>query len=99
MVLFQQLEQVYAVATWIYVICDNACYYRSKAVQDYTKDSRIQLVFLPPDAHNLNLIERLWKLFKKKVLYKKYYESFDGFRKACADFFSNPGARATCAPC
>ncbi len=31
--LFQQLEQVYAVGTWIYVICDNARYYRSKAVQ------------------------------------------------------------------
>jgi hypothetical protein len=40
--LFQQLEQVYAVATWIYVICDNARYYRSKAVQDYIKDSRMQ---------------------------------------------------------
>ena len=88
--LFQQLEQVYAVATWIYVICDNARYDRSKA-QDYIKDSRIKLVFLPPDAPHLNLIERLWKLSKKKVLYNKYYELFDGFRKACADFFSNPG--------
>jgi transposase len=89
--LFQQLEQVYAVATWIYVICDNARYYRSKAVQEYIKDSRIKLVFLPPYAPNLNLIERLWKFFKKKVLYNKYYESFDGFCKACEDFFSNPG--------
>jgi len=89
--LFQQLEQVYAVATWIYVICDNARYYRSKAVQEYIKDSRIKLVFLPPYAPNLNLIERLWKFFKKKILYNKYYESFDEFRKACEDFFSNPG--------
>lgn len=89
--LFQQLEQVYAVATWIYVICDNARYYRSKAVQDYIKDSRIKLVFLPPYAPNLNLIERLWKFFKKKVLYNRYYESFDRFRKACEDFFSNSG--------
>jgi transposase len=89
--LFQQLEQVYAVATWIYVICDNARYYRSKAVQEYIKDSRIKLVFLPPYAPNLNLIERLWKFFKKEVLYNRYYESFDGFHKACEDFFSNPG--------
>jgi transposase len=90
--LFQQLEQVYAVATWIYVICDNARYYRAKAVEAYIKDSRIKLVFLPPYAPNLNLIERLWKLFKKKVLYNEYYESFSEFRKACEDFFSNPGA-------
>ena len=89
--LFQQLEQVYAVATWIYVICDNAGYYRSKAVQEYLTDSRIKLVFLPPYAPNLNLIERLWKFFKKKTLYNRYYESFDEFRKACRDFFSNPG--------
>lgn len=66
--LFQQLEQVYAVATWIDVICDNARYCRSKAVQDYIKDSRIKLVFLPPYAPNLNLIERLSKFLEKKVL-------------------------------
>ena len=83
--LFEQLEEVYALATWIYVICDNARYYRSKAVQEYLKGSRIKLVFLPPYASNLNLIERLWKLFKKQVLYNRYYESFDAFRKACED--------------
>jgi len=88
--LFEQLEEVYVLATWIYVICDNARYYRSKAVQEYLKDSRIKLVFLPPYAPNLNLIERLWKFFKKRVLYNRYYESFDTFRKACEEFFSNP---------
>jgi transposase len=77
-------------ATWIYVICDNARYYRSKAVQEYLKGSRIKLVFLPPYAPNLNLIERLWKFFKKQVLYNRYYESFDAFRKACEEFFGNP---------
>jgi hypothetical protein len=30
----------------------------------------------------LNLIERLWKFFKKKVLYT--------FKAACEDFFRNP---------
>ena len=46
--LFEQLEAVNLVATWIYVICDNARYYRSKAVQEYLKTSRIKLIFLPP---------------------------------------------------
>lgn len=64
--LFAELEQVNPLATRIYVICDNARYYRSKAVQEYLKTSRIKLVFLPPYAPNLNLIERLWKLFKKR---------------------------------
>jgi transposase len=89
--LFEQLEALNLVATWIYVICDNARYYRSKAVQEYLKTSRIKLVFLPPYAPNLNLIERLWKFFKKKTLYNRYFETFNEFKSACEEFFRNPG--------
>ena len=88
--LFDQLLLAYAYATCIYVICDNARYYRSKVVQEYLKNSRIKLVFLPAYAPNLNLIERLWKFFKKQVLYNRYYETFGDFRAACQDFFDNP---------
>jgi len=48
-------------------------------LQDYLKASRIQLVFLPTYALNLNLIERLWRFFKKRVLYNRYYETFIEF--------------------
>jgi hypothetical protein len=48
--LFEQLEQFYAVATYIYVICDNARYYHARAVQAYLENSRIKLVPLPPYA-------------------------------------------------
>jgi hypothetical protein len=90
--LFDQLLLAYACAcaACIYIVCDNARYYRSKAVQAYLQDSRIKLVFLPAYAPNLNLIERLRKFFKKQVLYNRYYESFDDFRAACKDFFNNP---------
>jgi transposase len=88
--LFDQLLLAYTYAACIYIICDNASYYRSKAVQAYLHDSRIKLVFLPAYAPNLNLIERLWKFFKKQVLYNRYYETFGGFRAACEDFFNNP---------
>jgi transposase len=88
--LFEQLEALNLAATWIYVICDNARYYRSKAVKQYLETSRIKLVFLPPYAPNLNLIERLWKFFKKTILYNRYYETFAEFRAACEKFFSNP---------
>jgi transposase len=88
--LFEQLERVNLVATWIYVICDNAPYYRSRVVQEYSKTSRIKLVFLPPYAPNLNLIERLWKFFKKEILYNQYFETFAEFKAACEAFFANP---------
>ncbi len=45
------------------------------------------LEFLPPYSPNLNLIERYWKFFKKKVLYNQYYETFDEFEAACNSFF------------
>ncbi|AFL73495.1 IS630 family transposase [Thiocystis violascens] len=88
--LLTQLEALHLAAAWIYVICDNARYYRSKAVQAYLKTSRIKLVFLLPYAPNLNLIERLWKFFKKQVLYNRYFETFANFKAACEEFFSNP---------
>ncbi len=88
--LFAQLEAVNPNATAIYIICDNAPYYRSRAVQDYLKTSCIQLVFLPSYAPNLNLIERFWKFFKKKTLYNQYFETFAEFKAACEEFFRNP---------
>ena len=66
----------------LYVILDNARYYRSEMVKEFLKDNtRIKLVFLPPYSPNLNLIERIWKFVKKKVAYNKYYEEFSVFRR------------------
>ncbi len=87
--LFKQIEIAYPYAIKVTVICDNARYYRSKLVKAYIEDSRIELMFLPPYAPNLNLIERYWKYFKKNVLYNRYYETFKEFKQACTGFFEN----------
>ena len=71
------------------MILDNAKYHYSSVINEYLLHSNIKLVFLPSYSPNLNLIERLWKFFKKKVLYNKYYENIDAFRKACIKFFRN----------
>ena len=66
----------------LYVILDNARYYRSEFVKEFLKgNTRIKFVFLPPYSPNLNLIERIWKYVKKKVAYNKYYEEFSVFRR------------------
>ncbi len=85
--LLKKVELKHPEAEVIYTICDNARYYRSKKVKEYLGKSKIELVFLPPYSPNLNLIERLWKYFRKRVLYNEYYETFDEFRKACKSFF------------
>lgn len=87
--LLEILENKYALAATIFVILDNAKYHYTKAVRRFLEKSRIQLVFLPSYSPNLNLIERLWKFFKKKVLYNTYYERLDDFREACIKFFRN----------
>jgi transposase len=86
--LFQQIEAQNPQASRIQIICDNARYYPAQVVKDYLTDSKIEWVFLPPYAPNLNLIERFWKFFKKNVLYGRYYETFYEFKTACDNFFS-----------
>jgi len=87
--LLKKIEEFYPLAVVIYIICDNAKYYRSKLVREFLTTSKIQLVFLPSYSPNLNLIERLWKFMKKKILYNKYYEKFDDFKEATLGFFEN----------
>lgn len=85
--LFQFLEKTHPYAENIYVILDNAKYHYSASVREYCETSRIRLVFLPSYSPELNLIERLWRVFKKNVLYNKTYETFKKFQKACMNFF------------
>lgn len=87
--LFKKLLDRYKGKKKILAICDNAPYYRSKKVKAFLWDSRIQLEFLPPYSPNLNLIERLWKMMKKKIINLCYYETFDEFKKAVLGFFEN----------
>ncbi len=87
--LLESVEVAYPLAVIIYVICDNARYYKSRLVKEFLKTSKVRLVFLPPYSPNLNLIERLWKFMKKKVLHNHYYEKFDEFKREISDFFGN----------
>lgn len=74
----------------LYIILDNARYYRSQLVKDFVgTNERIELVFLPAYSPNLNIIERLWRFFKKNITYNRYYEKFSVFEKNCLDFFEN----------
>ena len=88
--LLETLNQKYFLSREIIIILDNARYHYSKEVREYLRGApRIRLVFLPTYSPELNLIERLWKFFKKKVLYNKYYEDLKRFRQACIHFFNH----------
>ncbi len=74
----------------VYIILDNASYHHSKVVTQWLKRrKRFKLIFLPPYSPNLNLIERLWLFFHKKITYNRYFESFEEFKRSSLNFFKN----------
>jgi transposase len=66
----------------ITLVMDNARYQKCRIVTALASQLNIELLYLPAYSPNLNLIERLWKFVKKKVLYSKYYPNFSEFRNA-----------------
>ncbi|MDN5872749.1 MAG: IS630 family transposase [Nitrococcus sp.] len=94
---FEQIAERYPLARTITLIADNASYNRARVVREWLAepDCRVRLVYLPPYAPNLNLIERLWWFFKKKTLWNTPYPTFADFRQAIRDFFSNLGQWTT----
>ena len=73
----------------IYLIMDNASYNRAYDVVNKAKENNIELIYLPAYSPNLNIIERLWRFFKKKLTKNKYYEHFTEFEEKINEFFKN----------
>lgn len=72
----------------ITLVLDNARYQKCAIVQELAASLQIELLYLPSYSPNLNLIERLWRIMKKKCLYSKYYEDFTAFKTAISDFLT-----------
>jgi transposase len=87
--LLEELRNQHPIEKTIYIILDNARYNRSYEVQFFAAHTNIVLMHLPPYSPNLNIIERLWKFFYKKVKNNKYYKTFKEFKNSCLDFFQN----------
>ena len=64
----------------IYIISDNARYYRNKELMAWIENTPVKPIFLPPYSPNLNLIERLWKFMRKKIINTKFYRTKEEFR-------------------
>lgn len=87
---FQRIKNVYPDKK-IVILLDNARYNRANATRDFVEENGIELLFLPPYSPNLNLIERLWKFSKKKLVNNKYHETFSQFKNTTERFFENIG--------
>lgn len=87
--LYQAALEKHPNAPVIYVISDNARYYHNKDLQKWAEGTKIKQIFLPPYSPNLNLIERLWKFLRKKVINTGFYRNKEEFRRAIKQFFDN----------
>ena len=88
--LYDQIQRQNPEKATIYIFCDNARYYYNKELNAYLdKNPRIVQLFLPPYSPNLNLIERLWKFLRKKVINTTFYPTFQAFPQAIRKFFAN----------
>lgn len=73
----------------IHLIADNARYNHNHKLKEFlVKHERIHLHFLPPYSPNLNIIERLWKFFRRKHD-GCYFEKFVDFKEAVLTFFAD----------
>jgi transposase len=87
--LYQLALEKHPQAGQIYIVSDNARYYRNKELSEWIKRTKITHIFLPAYSPNLNLIERLWRFLRKKVINTHFYRTKELFRKAILDFFEN----------
>jgi transposase len=72
----------------IYVVCDNARYYKNKDLAAWLVGQRLVPIFLPTYSPNLNLIERFWKFLRQKVINTCFYRTKGAFKTAVLAFFN-----------
>ena len=89
--LYDKIQKAYPDKKKIYVVEDNARYYKNEKVLKYLRKRhcRIKRIFLPTYSPNLNFIERLWKFMKKYIIGIKYREKFKEFEYDIHQFFDN----------
>lgn len=85
----QKIVKCYSTKKKIYIVVDRASYFTANLVKEWIKNSPIELIYLPAYSPNLNLIERLWKFMRKKIIDTEYYETFALFRTKVLSFFKH----------
>ncbi len=80
-VFFEKILKSCHKSDFIFLILDNAPYFHAKEVSQWLeKHPKIICWFLPAYAPNLNLIERLWRFVKNKLVKNTYFEKYKTFR-------------------
>jgi transposase len=74
----------------IYLILDNAKWHRAKVLKGFFESNQDRLVriFLPSYSHELNPVERVWRITRRQVTHNRYFSSIQDLRAALVSQFS-----------
>ncbi|KAA6317358.1 hypothetical protein EZS27_032468, partial [termite gut metagenome] len=63
----------------VYMVLDNVRFHHAKGLKPILErySHRIELVFLPPYSPDLNPIERVWWLMRKKVTHNRWVKTME----------------------
>ena len=73
----------------IYVISDDARFYRNKHLTQRVKGTRAKQFFFWLYSPNLTLIEHQWKMLRRGVVNTTFYRAKEKFRQAVMNFFDS----------
>lgn len=75
------IERTYKDKHSVIIYLDNAPYFHAAVVREWLNQHQsIILSPLPSYSPNLNLIERLWRFVKEKLVRNRYYQQYKSFR-------------------
>ncbi len=74
----------------VWVVLDNAPAHKARGLQPFldSVEGQLELVFLPPYAPDLNVVERFWRFTRKRCTHDTYYPTFMGFVEALVTHFN-----------
>ncbi len=87
--LARKLEILHPEADRIVLIAVNVRYNHASLLREHLTGSRVEIMYLPAYAPNLNLMERLWKFTKKQMKHNHFYATFEQFVTAIQSFFAS----------
>lgn len=70
----------------VWVVLDNAPAHKARCLKSFLESlkDKLELIFLPPYAPDLNVMERWWKFTRKECTHNTYYPTFMGLIESLA---------------
>jgi transposase len=74
----------------VVIIADNAGYHHARLHRPWrqARAHRLRLHFIPPYSPELNPIERVWKLTRRRRLHNRYFPQLEAVAHAVEDLFA-----------